>query len=1172
MMAAVMVLVLFAAPVMANAPDADVNGSSSVDVVDVQLTVNFILAVATPTGTQGDANYDGAVDVVDVQTIVNVILGNPIPLGLSTRPLASGTLATPYSAQLLAFGATPPYTFSTWGALPGGLSLSSAGLLSGTPSASGTFSLPVTVTATGGVPTFFTHSLTVFTASTGTPAFVSSPVTSVTFPNTYTYNIVVTGSPTPTLTIFNKPAWLTLTGTTLSGTPQEQHFGTTGQITLSASNGNLPNATQSFTVAVNSGGPTPAFTSTAVTSVNQGVQYVYNIVATGTPPATVSASGLPTWLSLSGRTLSGIPQAQHVGTAGPITLTASNGNLPNATQVFSITVNPPGSAPNFTTAVPTTTATSFVAYSYAVIATGSPTPTVTATNLPRWLTFTSGTLSGTPGAGDVGQTGLITLTASNGVGNPAVQNFRITVAGQQYPGFQPEILYEYPATVEAGTGLLPNFGRMIIVFSKEMNPAVMTVGTTNAIFVGHGPLAGAYTTNSNTTSTFATGLDGLTNRILVVTPGTTFGASPHVLLNLWPERVSSGTPGQGCYDTNGNALVSYYPDRRFGSFSGDPSVGIVWANTLSTDTTPPTRASSIPAASATNAAATTDIRVTFNEIINPATISGNFTVTDGIGAVPGSLTVDITNMTTVIFTPSRSLLTTVNVSVAGIRDIGNNAALSSQNFSFTIGTDAVAPTLTNVTVDGIPDHLNGSAANGGNSPGGGRLQVPQDGFTIDMSYTDAGGSGVSRTIADFSITANVTVGTVASGQNLATGFPATHVHVTDTSASFLVPSTMTFPVGAVTLTVRVRDIVGNQSAAVTYTIGVIAATTAITPLEGSPDVWNLYFNRDHETTVFNFPGNDITSTNNDLVSPNSIADFTEDLTAHGFMGGAGSTNLVSSGGGLQMQQAARNWIINRILYHCHRTYGLHVPYTDGNNNPGFAAIMNSANPSSTIESVNVRFVNSDAVPSTSVPRMAFGGIPGTIVLGRAGFNVNNTNRAEDNGVTTAQTNLGCFTLNDMFSAWNGTPPSSTSNMFTYYDEITPFAGATVGNPIGTDANDPFILDPQQNPATFTGTRATRYRKVVRAMDAFALQWAVVASHEIGHSLGLIADGAPGTGLYGGVAVFTGSTAGHVSLAPYQTGIGQNIMNPSISFEASQSRFTLFNELALAYLIGRELVN
>jgi alpha-galactosidase len=58
----------------------------------------------------------------------------------SASPIASGTVGSPYSQTLTASGGNAPYTWSlSAGTLPAGLSLGSAGLLSGTPTASGTF-------------------------------------------------------------------------------------------------------------------------------------------------------------------------------------------------------------------------------------------------------------------------------------------------------------------------------------------------------------------------------------------------------------------------------------------------------------------------------------------------------------------------------------------------------------------------------------------------------------------------------------------------------------------------------------------------------------------------------------------------------------------------------------------------------------------------------------------------------------------------------------------------------------------------------------------------------------------------------------------------------------------------------------------------------------------------
>jgi PKD repeat protein len=78
--------------------------------------------------------------------------------------LPRGTVSAAYSQTITASGGTAPYTYAvTLGTVPTGLSLSSAGLLSGTPTTAGTYSFTVTATDTYGCTGSQAYSVTVQT-------------------------------------------------------------------------------------------------------------------------------------------------------------------------------------------------------------------------------------------------------------------------------------------------------------------------------------------------------------------------------------------------------------------------------------------------------------------------------------------------------------------------------------------------------------------------------------------------------------------------------------------------------------------------------------------------------------------------------------------------------------------------------------------------------------------------------------------------------------------------------------------------------------------------------------------------------------------------------------------------------------------------------------------------
>jgi hypothetical protein len=77
--------------------------------------------------------------------LLDAVQTGSAPAVVSASALSNGTVGTPYGASLSATGAAPLQWALSSGSLPSGLSLSSAGVISGTPTTTGTFTFIVTV-------------------------------------------------------------------------------------------------------------------------------------------------------------------------------------------------------------------------------------------------------------------------------------------------------------------------------------------------------------------------------------------------------------------------------------------------------------------------------------------------------------------------------------------------------------------------------------------------------------------------------------------------------------------------------------------------------------------------------------------------------------------------------------------------------------------------------------------------------------------------------------------------------------------------------------------------------------------------------------------------------------------------------------------------------------------
>ena len=223
---------------------------------------------------------------------------------ISTTSLPNAIAGVPYSVQLQTQGGTGPYQWKKTAKLPKGLSLSSTGLLSGTPSskAVGAQSVGVTVTSNKTSTATATLPLTVDEA----PAITSSNAVSFNDHTASSFTVTSTGFPAPSYTETGTlPSGVTLSSAgVLSGTPVlpgSPANTTVFPITITANNGIGSPGSQSFSLTVFA---PLVITTTSLPGGVPGAVYSGQLAAAGglTPYKWKKLSSLPKGLKLDAAT------------------------------------------------------------------------------------------------------------------------------------------------------------------------------------------------------------------------------------------------------------------------------------------------------------------------------------------------------------------------------------------------------------------------------------------------------------------------------------------------------------------------------------------------------------------------------------------------------------------------------------------------------------------------------------------------------------------------------------------------------------------------------------------------------------------------------------------------------------------------------------------------------
>jgi hypothetical protein len=264
---------------------------------------------------------------------------------------------------------------------------------------------------------------------------------------------------------------------------------------------------------------TPPITATA------GIPWAFQPAASDADgdPLVFFISGQPGWADFDARTgrLAGMPSATDIGVTASIVITVSDGQVSASLPAFSLEIQPatppadpepapqptptptptpaptPIPAPITNTApvisgTPATTVQATRPYSFTPVASDAETPqrlVFSISNRPSWASFstTTGTLSGTPSASDVGTWSNIRIRVSDGSLSTSLPAFSITVTAP--PNRAPVISGTPPARATVGSAYSfrprasdPDGQRLR--FSIVNQPAWATFSTTTGTLAG----------------------------------------------------------------------------------------------------------------------------------------------------------------------------------------------------------------------------------------------------------------------------------------------------------------------------------------------------------------------------------------------------------------------------------------------------------------------------------------------------------------------------------------------------------------------------------------------------------------------------------------------------------------------------------------------------------------